>query len=153
MYLEFWTEFKDYCLEKKTFLRIGKPHPQHWLSMSIGRSQFSLAVTVSTQKRRACCEVYIRGKNAKKAFKLLKAEKTAIEEDTGPLQWMLLPEGQDCRIAMFRPDIDISNRAGRPELYQWLMGKAELFHKTFSSRIKALPDLDTIEEPETESTE
>lgn len=141
-YLEFWNGFKDYCREKGTFLRVRKPRPQHWFAMAVGRSKFTLSLTASLQKRRLGCEIYIRGVNAKRAYRLLEQNKQAIEEQTGHLEWQELPDGQDCRIVLYRAEVDISDEANWADAFAWLKSEAELFHNTFSPRIRALPLLD-----------
>lgn len=40
--LQFWTAFRDYLEERKSFIRCQKPSPQHWMSHSIGRTGFNL---------------------------------------------------------------------------------------------------------------
>jgi hypothetical protein len=146
LYLEFWTGFREFCLKHGTFLSLRKPRPQHWFSAAVGRSKFSLSLTASIQKDRLGCEVYMRGKNAKAAFKLLEKDRGAVEQLTGPLDWQELPDGQDCRILLVHPETDISDRANWPAAFEWLKEKAELFHKAFSPRIKALPILDAEED-------
>ena len=57
---------------------------------------------------------------ARFANKLLEAEKAAIEEKTGPLDWMELPTKQDCRIIKSREQTDIENREEWPTAFTWL---------------------------------
>jgi hypothetical protein len=142
LYLEFWSEFRGYCKQKGSLLNLRKPRPQHWFPLAVGRSKFMLSLTVSIQKKRLGCEIYLRGPNAKKAFKLLEKEKHNIEQITGPLQWQELPDGQDCRIILYRPDLDVSDKSAWPQAFAWLKIEAETFHKAFSQRIKVLPILD-----------
>ncbi len=144
LYLEFWNGFKEFCLAEGTFLSLRKPRPQHWYSIAVGRSKFQISVTASVQKQRIGCEIYMRGPNAGTAFKLLKKQKDEIEEATGTLQWQELPKGQDCRVVRYRPNIDVTDQSNWEESYRWLKKEAEVFHKTFSPRIKALPLLDSI---------
>lgn len=139
VYLEFWGKFKDFCLSQGTHLELRKPSSRHYYSFSVGRSDFSLGLTASRQKRRIGCEIYIKGKDAKSAFKLLEKERSNIEKNTGRLDWQELSEGQDCRIILARSETDISNPSSWPEAFQWLKAKAELFHSVFSSLIKSLP--------------
>jgi hypothetical protein len=144
LYLEFWNRFKEFCSTEGTFLSLRKPRPQHWYSIAVGRSKFQISVTASVQKQRIGCEIYMRGPNAETAFKLLKGQKDDIEEATGTLQWQELPQGQDCRIVRYRPNIDITDQSNWEEAHRWLKKEAELFHTIFSPRIKALPLLDSI---------
>jgi hypothetical protein len=146
LYLEFWNAFKDYCQKNKTTLSLRKPQPQLWYSLAVGRSKFWIGLTASTMHGRIGCEIYIRGVNAKKAFKLLQKDKSAIEQLTGPLEWQELEEGRDCRIVHYRQNVNIADRAVWDDAHKWLKAKAELFHKVFSQRIKSLPITDEEED-------
>jgi hypothetical protein len=145
LYLKFWTAFRDYCREKGSFLSLRKPRPQHWYNLAVGRSKFHIALTASTMHKRIGCEIYIRGTQAKKAFKLLEQQKHEIESQLGPLDWQELPDKQDCRIVIYQNDVDIANPATHTSAFEWLKSKAEAFHRTFSNRIKALPVADETE--------
>ena len=148
LYLEFWNSFKDYCKSKGTSLSLRKARPQLWFSIAVGRSKFSLNLSASAKHKRLGCEIYMRGKNAKQAFKLLEHDKGAVEIETGPLEWQELPEGQDCRIALYKSDFDPTNKTDWPECFNWLKKEAELFHKVFSYRITELPIEDEPEDTE-----
>ncbi len=141
LYLDLWNGFKQFCVENGTFLKIRKPRPQHWFSISVGRSKFHISLTASTQHRRIGCEVYIRGKNAKAAFKLLEEKKGQIENITGALDWQELPNKQNCRIVLFKHEIDVRDRNNWQDTFKWFKDNAEKFHKAFSSQIRSLPDL------------
>jgi hypothetical protein len=141
LYLEFWSGFRGFCSAEGTFLSLRKPWPRYWFNVAVGRSKFDIRLTASAQKERLGCELYLRGVNAETAFKLLLKQKEGIEKATGPLEWQELPEGQDCRIIDYRADVDITEQSEWEEAYRWLKDKAELFHKTFSPRVKALPVL------------
>jgi len=139
LYLDFWTAFKEHCMNAGTSLSLRKARPQHWYSIAVGRSKFNISLTASTMYSRIGCEIYMRGTHAKQAFKLLQKDKEAIEAETGPLEWQELPDGKDCRIVLFRTGIDPTDKAVWPDAFNWLKIKAETFHKAFSQRIKSLP--------------
>lgn len=139
-HLEFYNGFKEYMTEAGTDLRLRTPRPQHWYSLAVGRSKFSISLTNNTQTKRIGCELYIRGANAKKAYALLLAQKAAIETQLGQLEWQELPEGQDCRIIQYREG-DSKNLQAWPELHEWLKDRSENFYRVFSPIIKKL-DLD-----------
>lgn len=145
-YKDFWEAFKTYASEKDTFLNLRKPQPQYWFSLAVGRSKFSICLTASIQKRRLGCEIYMRGNNAKIGFEELIAEKEAIEEGTGPLNWQELPDGKDCRIILYREGLPISDKSNWEEAHQWFKEKAEIFHRVFSPRIKSLQLIEDDEE-------
>jgi len=141
LYLDLWNGFKQYCTERSTTLNIRKPRPQHWFTIAIGRSKFQISLTATQQNRRIGCEVYIRGKNAKTAFKLLEVKKEQIEKSLGELEWQELPDKQDCRIVLYKYNVEIKDRDNWQEMYGWYKEIAEKFHKTFSPIIRSLPDL------------
>lgn len=142
LYLDLWNGFKEFCQAEGTILKIRKPRPQHWFSIAVGRSKFQISLTASMQNRRVGCEIYMRGKNAKTAFKLLEVQKEQIENQTGVLDWQELPGKQDCRIALFKLDVDPRNRSAWIDVYRWYKENAEKFYKAFSPAIRTLPDLD-----------
>lgn len=136
-HLEFWSAFKEHMTDAESQLKMRTPRPQHWYTIAVGRSKFHISLTTNTQAHRIGCEIYIRGKNAKKAYSQLEAQKTDIEAELGPLEWQELPEGQDCRIIQYR-DGDSKNKKQWPELFGWLKEKSEAFFLAFGPRIKAL---------------
>jgi hypothetical protein len=142
LYLDFWAGLKDYCSVHGTFLKLRKARPQHWFSIAVGRSKFQISLTASQQNRRIGCEIYMRGINAKTAFKMLEQKKEEIENQTGQLEWMELPQKQDCRIILYKRDVDIHNRETWQSAYAWYRENGEKFYKAFSPVIKSLPDLD-----------
>lgn len=153
LYLNFWTAFKEYSMNSGTSLNLRKARPQHWYSIAVGRSKFNISLTASTMYSRIGCEIYMRGSHAKQAFKLLQKDRKAIEAETGPLEWQELPDGQDCRIVLFRTGIDLPDRSVWPEVFKWLKSEAETFHKAFSQRIKNLPIEDNGDENDQTTSE
>ena len=135
---EFWTEMVDYFKENNSFLTLRSPRPQHWFNLAIGRSKFSLTLTVNTKTNQLGSEVYIRGIDAKKWFNQLYENKDEIENELGfQLDWQELPEKKDSRIRDFT-DGDIRDRESWNKYFDWMKGKSETIHKVFSPRIKQL---------------
>jgi hypothetical protein len=148
--LDLWHGLKKYFSDEGTTLNLRKPRPQQWFGIAVGRSKFQISLTASTQHQRIGCEIYIRGKNAKTAFKLLMEKKEQIEQSIGEVDWQELPTKQDCRIVIYRHGIDIRERNNWQDAYKWFKENAEKFHKTFSQVIRSLPDLGDYEEEEQE---
>jgi len=138
LYLEFWTAFRDYCRANGETLRLRTPRPQHWYSVSIGRSRFSVALSVSTTYRRLGCALYLRGSTAKDAFRILKEEEQEVEREIGSIEWQELPEGQHCRIVDYLQDFDPRNRQDWDRGFVWLKKRAEEFRSAFGPRVKLL---------------
>jgi Domain of unknown function (DUF4268) len=116
-----------------------------YYNLSVGRSEFVVSLWISARQKRISCGIYLEGRNAKQAFKLLQVDKAAIEAKTGPLEWMELPTRQDW-IMKFREPIDIENREQWPMAFAWLSEQARLFLDTFSERIRRLVIVDDAEE-------
>jgi len=142
LYLDLWMGFREYCKEHGTNFKVRKPRPQHWFSIAVGKSKFQISLTASMQQKRMGCEVYLRGKNAKTAFRLLSEKKADIEAKTGALNWQELPEKQDCRIVLFKHEIDVRDRSNWSNAYSWYKEKAEIFYEAFAPIIRSLPDLE-----------
>ncbi len=138
LYLEFWTGFRDYCRTHGEAFSLQTPRPQHWYTVSIGRSGFSISLTASTMHGRLGCELYLRGPNAKQAFRTLKNSQKEIEAALGTLDWQELPEKQDCRIVDHLKDFDPRNRASWDRGFTWMKKRAEEFRTVFAPRVRAL---------------
>lgn len=138
LYLQFWTAFRDHCRETGESFSLQKPAPQHWYTVRIGRSGFSLSLTASTMHNRIGCELYLRGPSAKQSFRRLKEGQKDIEAALGALDWQELPEGQDCRIVDYLKEYDPRNRTDWERGFRWLKKRAEDFRSIFGPRVRAL---------------
>ena len=136
-HLAFWNSYKAFMDDSETNLRMRTPRAQHWYSIAIGRSKFNISLTTNTQSGRIGCEVYMRGSEAKAWFAKLLEQKTSIEAELGELEWMDLPDGQDCRIKI-STNGNTKNQSEWPQLHEWLKEKPENFYRVFSPIIKTL---------------
>lgn len=111
--------FREFLALRKSNLKPQKANPQHWLALSIGRSNFNLSATVNTQEDRIGVEVYVSEIYAKKHFKNLLTDKASIEQEVGAsLDWLELPDKEASRILLVRPDSDITDEQRWPEQHQ-----------------------------------
>lgn len=143
----YWRALREVLLERKNSLKPQKAHPQHWLTVSIGRANFNLAAIVNTPDERIGVELYLAGAEAKKHFKRLEAEKMDIEKQIGQtLDWRELPEKESSRILLMRSNANIKDSTLWPEQHQWLAEKLERFNAAFRPRIQKLPSTYTTDE-------
>lgn len=145
LYMEFWTGFRDYCRAQGEMFSLQTPRPQHWYTVSIGRSGFSISLTASTMHSRLGCELYLRGPNAKQSFRVLKKSQQDIEAVLGTLDWQELPEKQDCRIVDYLKDFDPRHRGDWDRGFSWMKRRAEEFRSVFAPRVRAIPGADEHE--------
>jgi Domain of unknown function (DUF4268) len=138
---EYWRDFRESLAERKSALKPQKAQPQHWLVVSIGRSNFHLAALVWTSEDCIGVELYLSGPNAKRHFKNLEASKSEIEADIGcELEWQELPSKQASRILLRHPASNLRNKSDWPKQHRWLADTLEKFSSVFKSRVLALSD-------------
>ncbi len=136
---KFWIEFRDYMVQRGSQLRCPKPGPWNYLIFSIGRTGFSVEVTMSTQKTEIGIRLYITGQNATAHFHLLKAKRDDIEEEFGEsLEWAELPQHASSRVSLKKGDTDPTDETDWQNQHEWLISKLERFDKVFRPHIKAL---------------
>jgi hypothetical protein len=140
---EYWRALRELLAERKSPLKPQKAHPQHWLTVSIGRSNFNLAALVNTTEGRIGVEMYMGGPNAKKHFKALEAQRAEIEAAIGsPLDWRELPAKEASRILLLRPNASIKDKTAWPSQHAWLADTLEKFSSVFKPRVLALSEGD-----------
>jgi len=100
--LKFWEGLLEVAKTRSDVHANRKPTTDGWLSGGINR--FGYALTYTTRRTDSQVELWIahgtgQAARNKAAFKLLEAQKTAIESDFGgSLDWQELPQGEGCRI-------------------------------------------------------
>jgi hypothetical protein len=102
----FWTQFIERSRLQTQLLANRTPSTDHWLSAGVGRSGFTLNVSLTQSDAVVECYIRLPGGEEKSsaAFNSLKARKAEIESDFGgPLEWQDLPGRQGCRICTKLP--------------------------------------------------
>ena len=137
---DYWRDFRELLAERKSGLKPQKAHPQHWLTVSIGRRNFHMSALINTSGERIGVELYLQGSDAKKHFKQLETEKARIEQQIGqPLDWRELPTKEASRILLMRADSSIKDSTQWPEQHNWLADHLEKFNSVFRPLIQSLP--------------
>lgn len=141
--LTYWASFGEFLKARNSGFRIKRANKDHWFEFPIGRSDFVISSTISTEKQRIGVELYIANDPSKQAFKALADQKNAVEAEFGDeLTWQELPGKKACRIALFRSSTDPSDETSLERQHAWMLEKMERFRAVFSSRVKELK-LDT----------
>lgn len=126
---DFWTQLKAYATQNKTTLRLQKPAPQHWTSISIGNSEVCISLTINSTRGLIATELYIY--DNKQLYAQLLEHKSEIERDLGSsVEWMELPGKKASRIKVSTSG-DFNAKDKWNEYFGWLLGNAERFYKTF----------------------
>lgn len=133
-----WEDILANIKNQKPSLRVQSPTTQHWSNITLGRSEFHLALTLNSRRGAIGCELVMDPPWKDDAFAQLEAEKAAIEAQIGgPLQWMRLPGQKSARV-LLEADIDPFKDANREAVKKWMYEKALRFYETFQPRVKLL---------------
>jgi len=115
-----------------------KALPQYWYNVSIGRSNFKIALTFHSLEGRVGCEIFIRGEDAKKAIDMLAQQRQEIKQELGQeLEWQRLEGTIGSRIAIYREG-RYHDPNERDELISWLVEMADRFYRVFAPRVREL---------------
>lgn len=113
----FWTQFIERSLPRTPVFANRNTTSDHWFSGGIGRTGFSLCVSITRTRGRAECYVGLPGDSGEKstrAFEALRDQRAGIERAFGgPLDWQPLPGRVGSRICT-----DVPGGWGLPE-EQW----------------------------------
>ncbi|HEX2865108.1 MAG TPA: DUF4268 domain-containing protein [Deinococcales bacterium] len=140
MQFAFWTEFREFLIERQSVVKPQKALPQQWATFSIGRSGFHLEANLHTGSGRVGALLVIEGSpDTKKYFHLLERERQAIEAELGEtLDWAELPGKGESRVRLFKHGVSFEDATQRPSVYEWLASRLEALHKVFAQRVKNL---------------
>lgn len=122
--VEFWQAFCNYAFAKPEFAKCfnkRKALPHNWYELSLGKSIYSLNLSVDTQKRRVGAYLYIS--DNKLLFQKFKHHQTEIEQmwDT-KLEWIEATKA--CRILATMPgDIKKGPESWMP-MFDWFIQSA-----------------------------
>lgn len=143
--LEFWTHFREYCLDRDFSFKPIKPLPQVWMSMAVGRTGLGLSAIASSWNNesgsydsweiRAEFVVYDTGR----FLEPIQAMWADVESELGfELPWQRAEGRQQARAVVARA-IQLDHRETWDEAAQWLSGYLDSMHRVLAPRVKDLP--------------
>lgn len=146
--LDFWTQFHEHMVQKRSSIKPTKPFPQHWMNMALGRAHFSLVAIAAfsyQESEEIRAEIVISGPNAKAYFALLEQQRDKLEALLGEsLGWHNPESSQSCRLYL-QQDVNLPDRAAWPKHFEWLRLKLEALQRVFAPVVKSL-DLSTLDD-------
>ena len=128
--LKFWNGFNDYIalsdIFKKDFT-IRKAQPDHWYDLSVGNSSYHICMTISAQKKRLSCGVYIP--DNKDLFHTFEDNKDIFQKEFGEEgDWK--EAAKATRIVIYK-GFDLYNETKWEEAYAWFVENAIKTKYTF----------------------
>lgn len=136
--LDFWTEFRDYARSRNFPLNLRNPIPRRFYQISIGKTGFSIELSIALKKKQAKCSLYIKGGAAvhKQLWQLLEESANKIGEMKTSIATKYYRIFQSV-------SVDPSDRSKWPEAHKWLLDKTEQFSSVFGPVIKDI-DIDEL---------
>lgn len=123
MLLKFWNGFNDYIAKSDIFkndFTIRKAQPDHWYDLSVGNSSYHICMTISAQKKRISCGVYIP--DNKDLLHTFEDNKDIFQKEFGENgDWK--EAAKATRIVIYK-GFDLYNETKWEEAYAWFVENA-----------------------------
>lgn len=130
MLLKFWNGLNDYIAKSDVFkndFTIRKAQPDHWYDLSVGNSSYHICMTISAQKKRLSCGVYIP--DNKDLFHTFEDNKDIFQKEFGEDgDWK--EAAKATRIVIYK-GFDLYNETKWEEAYAWFVENAIKTKYTF----------------------
>jgi hypothetical protein len=136
---EYWQGLKDYMEDKKSFVKMQSPQPQHWTNVAVGKSNFHLSATVNSREKNISIWLNITGDNAKENFDKLYAEAYEISKNeiSPSIVWDKL-EGKKSSVLILKARGNLIQKDEWPEQYEWFKTNLEKFSRLFRPKLRNL---------------
>jgi hypothetical protein len=137
-YVEYWTEFKKFCIAKNAHFSLQSPRPSYYIQAALGRSYDHLAFTAGRRDKYIGCEISLRGTDPERTLRALMDDKVAIENEIGnQLIWNSI-SAKFAKIELQKLDEPSADRDRWSAQHQWLFEQGERFYASFSPRLRRL---------------
>lgn len=147
--VEYWAAFREFMLVKGSVLKVTKPLPQCWNTITIGLGTTKLyaiasssdSETGSFENNEVRAELVLEGKKAKARFAKLSEIREVIDaEFDEPPVWY--DQSQVSSKIFFRQSANLLDKAQWPSSFTWLKTKLELLQTVMVPRVQALKQLE-----------
>lgn len=138
LHLEFWEGFKEYVEARSFSFRLQKPQPQHWTTISIGKSNYRIYGIANSRDKWIGVQLVVLGTNALVDFRRLKEKYEASSklELSEHLEWLEKEGGKEHHVNLIFPNLDPHDRESVPEAHQILADWIELFYRYFKDKVR-----------------
>jgi Domain of unknown function (DUF4268) len=145
-YVAFWSAVARYLSEHDANFTGASPPKDHWWSLGIGRTHFSLTLISAMRDKWIGAEVFLHKDEDKLIFDYFFAQRSAIESEFGSaLEWERLDGQKGSRIAIRKRGVDPSDNERWPEFAAWYLDQMQRLRRCFAQRIREL-DVDALRE-------
>tara|TARA_R110002126_G_scaffold1402_2_gene7952 strand:+ start:27197 stop:28186 length:990 start_codon:yes stop_codon:yes gene_type:complete len=143
--LEYWQSFTGLMTDRGGSVKPTKPHPQHWINFSVGRTGFNLYAIANTRDKRISIGLWISDAEAEAYFQLLLEDRAAIEtEIDSSLLWVGDESRKSRGVRLDHDGHDPTDKSSWKQQHEWLYETLQRFHSAFSVRVKGLDTSDLL---------
>ena len=137
-YIEYWTQFKAFCIDNNAIFSLQSPRPQHWIEAALGKTGIFLTFVGARRDKWIGCELHIRTSEPKAALIALQKEADEIELILSgiSLRWNLL--AKSAKVQAVQEGIALDEKANWENQHRWLFETGEKMYRAFAPRIKRL---------------
>ncbi len=137
--ITFWRDIHDHMKKEKLPFQLQRPGPDHWSSISIGRSGFHINMLLTPKNGSVAVELNIHPDGWKEAaFSELQKYAEQIEGTIGrKLDWRPMPDKASARIVL-EEQIDPDVEANRSKVCDWFAEWTPKIYLAFRDQVKAL---------------
>lgn len=137
-HLEYWTAFKVFVEKQQVSFTVQKPQAQHWTNITIGKSNFRLALLANTQKKWIGVQLICLGKNSLNDFNKLKTKyiKDANINLSNNLEWKENEQKQEHHINLIFADKNPFDKSDWNNQHLLLSEWTEKFYNYFKDKVK-----------------
>jgi hypothetical protein len=88
LYLEFWSQFREFMIARGSQVKTRKPSTDYWTDISLGRGGFHISAAVRARAANASVDLYIGDDQAKLYYHTLAAHhKSELEQSRWSVMW------------------------------------------------------------------
>ena len=136
---EYWSELKSFIEKSKSKIKMQTPAPQHWTTISIGKSNFTLSCSVNSKDKSISISLNIYGEQAKenydKLYKLTYVESS--EKVSSDLVWDKMEDKKMSSISL-KIKRDFTDKNDWKGQFEWFKNNLENFINYFKPKLKNL---------------
>ncbi len=137
--LNYWKHFRKYMEDQNTKLKLPKPNKLHYMTFSIGRSDFKLVTVIRFQNpKRIQCQFEAWRDYSGPMFRYLEENKLEIEKEFGAsLDFKKTKKGGGMSLSVFlHTDPQNKNEAEREKQFKWFEDNLMKFDRIFRPLVK-----------------
>lgn len=136
---EYWRGLKSFMEKSKSKIKMQTPAPQHWTTISIGKSDFTLSCSVNSKDKSISISLNISGEQAKENYDKLYelAYSESLTKISGDLAWDKMEDKKMSSVSL-KKDRNFTNKDEWQGQFKWFKDNLENFTNYFKPKLKNL---------------